>query len=45
MVQQKLSTPDELFHFQLRSATTMEKHSLEALGELRVRTTLRKAPV
>lgn len=35
MVQQKLSTPDELFHFQLRSATTMEQHSLEALAELR----------
>lgn len=34
MVQQKLSTPEELFRYQLRSAATMEQHSLEALGEL-----------
>jgi len=34
MVQQKLETPEELFQFQLRSAATMEQHSLEALAEL-----------
>ena len=34
MVQQKLETPEELFQFQLRSAATMEEHSLEALAEL-----------
>lgn len=35
MVQQSLTTPAELFHFQLRSALTMENDSLAALGELR----------
>ncbi len=34
MVQQKLETPEELFQFQLRSAATMEQHSLEALAAL-----------
>lgn len=34
MVQSTLSTPEELFHYQLRSALTMEEHSLEALEEL-----------
>ncbi|UOR01778.1 ferritin-like domain-containing protein [Leucobacter allii] len=35
MSQQKLETPAELFHYQVRSALTMEHHSLEALDELR----------
>jgi len=35
MVQQSLTTPEELFRFQLRSALTMEHDSLAALGELR----------
>ena len=35
MVQQTIGTPEELFRFQLRSATTMENHSLEALAELK----------
>ncbi len=35
MAQQNLSTPEELLHFQLRSARTMEDHSLEALADLR----------
>ncbi|MCW2288367.1 ferritin-like metal-binding protein YciE [Leucobacter luti] len=34
MAQQKLETPEELFHYQLRSARTMEQHSLESLDEL-----------
>ena len=34
MVQQTLTTPDELFRFQLRTAMTMENDSLAALGEL-----------
>lgn len=34
MAQQKLTTPEELFHYQLRSARTMEDHSLEALATL-----------
>lgn len=35
MVQQTIDSPEELFQFQLRSATTMENHSLEALAELK----------
>lgn len=34
MVQQTLTSPTELLHFQLRTAMTMENDSLEALGEL-----------
>ena len=34
MAQQKIESPEELLHFQLRSALTMENHSLEALSEL-----------
>ena len=34
MVQQTLKSPTDLLHFQLRSALTMEKDSLGALGEL-----------
>jgi ferritin-like metal-binding protein YciE len=34
MVQQTLHTPDDLLHFQLRVALTMEDDSLAALGEL-----------
>ncbi|MBK0419000.1 DUF892 family protein [Leucobacter sp. CSA1] len=34
MTQQNLETPEELIHFQLRSALTMEQHSFEALEEL-----------
>lgn len=34
MVQQTLDTPTELFHFQLRTALTMENDSLAALGDL-----------
>lgn len=34
MVQQTLDTPTDLFHFQLRTAVTMEDDSLTALGEL-----------
>lgn len=34
MAQQTLDTPEELLHYQLRSALTMEEHSLEALSEL-----------
>ncbi|WP_022891684.1 ferritin-like domain-containing protein [Agromyces subbeticus] len=34
MVQQTLTTPEELLHFQLRTAVTMENDSLAALGEL-----------
>src|SRR5688572_723844 len=34
MVQQTLKTPDDLLHFQLRTAMTMENDSLAALGEL-----------
>jgi len=34
MVQQTLDTPDELIHFQLRTALTMENDSLAALKEL-----------
>src|SRR5690606_6341203 len=35
MVQQSLTTPTELLHFQLRTAMSMENDSLAALGELR----------
>lgn len=35
MNQQVLSTPEDLFRYQLRSTLTMEHHSLEALGDLR----------
>ena len=34
MAQQKLETPEDLIHYQLRSTMTMENHSLEALEEL-----------
>ena len=34
MVQQTLTTPEELLRFQLRTAMTMENDSLAALGEL-----------
>ncbi|WP_350348312.1 DUF892 family protein [Agromyces sp. G08B096] len=34
MVQQTLTTAEELLHYQLRSALTMENDSLAALGEL-----------
>lgn len=34
MVQQTLTSPTELLHFQLRTAMTMENDSLAALGEL-----------
>lgn len=34
MTQQTLATPEELLHYQVRSALTMEHHSLEALGDL-----------
>jgi len=34
MSQLKLETPEDLFRYQLRSAHTMEQHSLEALDEL-----------
>ncbi|MGJ0204950.1 DUF892 family protein [Leucobacter sp. gxy201] len=34
MAQQKLTTPEELFHYQVRSALKMEDGSLEALGQL-----------
>ena len=34
MAQQKLTTPEDLIHYQIRSALTMEHHSLEALDEL-----------
>lgn len=34
MTKQTLDTPEELLHYQLRSALTMENHSLEALDEL-----------
>ncbi|GAA1831589.1 ferritin-like domain-containing protein [Agromyces salentinus] len=34
MVQQTLTTPEELLRFQLRTAMTMEHDSLAALGEL-----------
>jgi ferritin-like metal-binding protein YciE len=34
MVQQTLTSPTELLHFQLRTAMTMENDSLDALGEL-----------
>ncbi len=34
MSQQTLTNPEELFQYQLRSALTMEEHSLEALEEL-----------
>lgn len=35
MVQQTIDTFEELLRFQLRSAATMENHSLEALAELK----------
>lgn len=35
MVQQTLQSPNDLLHFQLRTAMTMENDSLAALGELR----------
>lgn len=34
MVQQSISTPEELFHFQLRSAFNMEDDSMQALQDL-----------
>ena len=34
MAQQKIENPEELLHYQIRSALTMEQHSLEALEEL-----------
>lgn len=34
MAQQRLATPEELLHYQVRSALTMEQHSLEALDDL-----------
>ena len=34
MVQQTLDTPDQLMHFQLRTALTMEHDSLAAVEEL-----------
>ena len=34
MSQQHLETPEDLMRYQLRSAMTMEQHSLEALDEL-----------
>ena len=34
MVQQTLTSPSELLHYQLRTAMTMENDSLAALGEL-----------
>ena len=34
MAAQKITTPDELLHLQLRTALTMEDHSLAALGVL-----------
>ena len=34
MAQQKIENPAELLHYQIRSALTMEQHSLEALEEL-----------
>ncbi|MFD5598573.1 ferritin-like domain-containing protein [Leucobacter sp. NPDC058333] len=34
MAQQQISTPEDLIHYQVRSALTMEQHSLEALDEL-----------
>lgn len=34
MTQQTPTSPEELLHYQLRSALMMEKHSLEALDEL-----------
>jgi ferritin-like metal-binding protein YciE len=34
MATQKITTPDELLHLQLRTALTMEDHSLAALGVL-----------
>lgn len=34
MTQQKLESPEELLHYQIRSALMMEQHSLEALEEL-----------
>lgn len=34
MTQQNIHTPEELLHFQLRSALQMEQHSLDALDEL-----------
>lgn len=34
MVNQKIETPDQLLHLQLRTALTMEDHSLAALGVL-----------
>ena len=34
MVQQTLQTPNDLLHFQLRTALTMENDSLAALGDL-----------
>lgn len=35
MAKKTLTTPDELLHYQLRTALTMENDSLAALGELR----------
>ncbi len=35
MSQRRLGTPEDLIQYQLRSALTMEQHSLEALDELR----------
>ena len=35
MAQQQITTPEELFQYQLRSALTMEHHSLEALHDLK----------
>lgn len=34
MAQHQLQNPEDLFHYQLRSALTMEQNSLEALQEL-----------